>query len=383
MGARPTALPAGATVTHVSQPPLDLAEARRFAALAITVPLLAVLVSLAPSAGRPSALAGPTPSELVGQRLVVAFRGTAPSAALLARVRRGDVAGVILFGGNVTSASQLRSLSARLQAAARAGGRPPLLVAVDQEGGEIRRLPWVGPVESAAGLGRSSPSSVRRMAREAGRSLRAVGVNVDLAPVADVPVSGSFMAAEGRTFSATPASVGVLATAFAAGLADAGVAAAVKHFPGIGRALRSTDRSAVTLTAPRSALDLDLAPFRRAIMAGVPIVMLSNASYSAFGPAPAAWSTRIQALLRRDLGFRGVTITDALDAAAATRGRTVSRVAGLALRAGVDLVLLTGSEESSDAVFRALLGQVSDGEVPAASLRRSYDRVLALKRDFG
>jgi len=368
----------------MSPPSLEPAEARhrRHATLAIAVPVLAALVSLAPSAGRPSTFAGPTLSELVGQRLVVGFRGTTPTAALLARVRRGEVAGVILFGGNVTSASQLRSLSARLQAAARAGGRPPLLVTADQEGGEIRRLPWAGPVAPAAELGRSSPSSVRRVAREVGRSLRADGVNVDLAPVADVPVTGSFMAAEDRTFSATPAGVGVLATAFATGLADAGVASAVKHFPGIGRALRSTDRSAVTLTAPRSALDRDLAPFRRAITAGVPIVMLSNASYSAFGAAPAAWSTRIQAVLRRDLGFRGVTITDALDAAAATRGRTVSRVAGLALRAGVDLVLLTGSEESSDAVFRALLGQVTDGAVSAASLQRSYDRVLALKRDL-
>ena len=137
------------------------------------------------------------------------------------------------------------------------------------------------------------------------------------------------------------------------------------------------------LDASLSALNRDLAPFRRTIAVDVPIVMLSNASYSAFGTAPAAWSTRIQTLLRRELGFRGVTITDALEAAAATRGRAVSSAAVLAVRAGVDLVLVTGPEKSSDAVYRKLLERASDGTISAASLRRSYDRVLALKQQLG
>jgi beta-N-acetylhexosaminidase len=345
--------------------------------------LAAAAVSAGPDGERAAAATEPTLRELVGQRLVVSMRGTTPSRTLLGRIRRGEIGGVILFGGNVASAPQLRSLTASLQAAARAGGRPPLLVAVDQEGGEIRRLPWAGPAASTADLGRGTPAEARRAARAAGTALRAAGVNVDLAPVLDVPVRGSFMAAEERTFSSSPARVGLLGTAFATGLADAGVAATAKHFPGIGRAVRSTDRSAVTLTPTGAALERDLAPFRRAVAAGVPVMMLSNASYIAFGPAPAAWSAPIQSLLRQELGFRGVTITDALDPAAATRGRTLPAAALLAVRAGVDLVLLTGSEASSDGVFRALLERAADGEISRASLHRSNDRILALKERVG
>ena len=345
--------------------------------------LTAAAMSAGPDGERASAATEPTLRELVGQRLVVALRGTTPSRTLLGRIRRGEIGGVILFGGNVASAPQLQALTTSLQAAAKAGGRPPLLVAVDQEGGEIRRLPWAGPVAPAAELGRGSPAEARRAARAAGTILRAAGVNVDLAPVLDVPVPGSFMAAEQRTFSSHPARVGLVATAFATGLADAGVAATAKHFPGIGRAVRSTDRSAVTLTPTVAALDRDLGPFRRAIAAGVPVVMLSNASYTAFGPAPAAWSAPIQSLLRYELGFRGVTITDALEPAAATRGRTLPVAALLAVRAGVDLVLLTGSEGSSAEVFRTLLEQAADGRISRASLRRSHDRILALKQRVG
>jgi beta-N-acetylhexosaminidase len=347
--------------------------------------LLAGLVAVAaPSAGpaglgaRPDAL--PTLPELIGQRLVVAMQGTSPSRQLLARVRRGEVGGVILFGANVTSRSQLRSLTDRLQAAARAGGRPPLLVAVDQEGGDIRRLPWAGPAGSARALGREPPGAVRAAARAAGSLLRAAGVNVDLAPVLDVPVPGSFMAAEQRTFAADSARVGLLGSAFATGLGDSDVAATAKHFPGIGRAIRSTDRSAVTIEATRAELARDLRPFRRVIAAGVPLVMLSNATYSAFGPAAAGWSTRIQSLLRHELGFRGVTISDALEPAAATRGLTLTRAALLTVRAGVDLVLLTGSEASSSAVFHALVAEAGDGLISRASLRRSDQRILALKQ---
>ena len=154
----------------------------------------------------------------------------------------------------------------------------------------------------------------------------------------------------------------------------------MKHFPGIGRATRNTDPSLVEIGASRGALESDLAPFRAAIGAGAPIVMISNASYPALDSKPAPWSPRIQSLLRNELGFEGVTITDALDGAAATRGRTLPSVAVLAAQAGVDLLLLTGSEASSAAAYERLVAAAAEGRIPAAALRRSYDRILALKR---
>jgi beta-N-acetylhexosaminidase len=326
--------------------------------------------------------AAPTTRELLGQRLVVAVEGLRPSTAIVGRIRRGEIGGVILFGANVTSPSQLRNLTSELQRAARESGRPPLLIATDQEGGSVRRLPWAGPARPAPELGRSSASDVRNEALLAGRALRVGGVNVDLAPVADVPAGGSFMAAEERTFGAAPPLVSRAVTAFTRGLADASVAAAVKHFPGIGRAGRNTDRSAVEIAASRAALQSDLAPFKAAIAAGAPIVMISNASYPAIDDKPAPWSPKVQALLRRALGFEGVTITDALDGAAATRGRAVASVTVLAAQAGVDLLLLTGSEASSERAYERLVAAAAQGRIPAASIRRSHDRIMALKRIY-
>ena len=325
----------------------------------------------------------PAVRELVGQRLVVGMRGTTPSASLLARVRRGEIGGVILFGSNITGPAQLRRLTARLQAEARAGGRPPLLIATDQEGGGVRRLPWAGPALSATALGRTSSAAVRREGRDAGKALRAAGVNVDLAPVADVPAAGSFMAADQRTFSSAGKVVGSLAAAFAAGLHDEHVAATAKHFPGIGRARRNTDLAAVTISAGAPALARDLSPFRTLIGQGVPLVMVSNATYAAYGDKPAAWSPRLQTLLRGELGFQGVTITDALDGAAATRHLSLPAATALAAQAGIDLLLLIGSEASSAAAYERLVMLAQEGSIAPPSLRRSYDRILALKHAYG
>ena len=330
------------------------------AAAALVVPGLgggAPVHTLAPKAG-------PTTAALVGQRLVVALAGTRPSLALLGRIRRGEIGGVILFGANITGPAQLRRLTTDLQRAARAGGQAPLLISTDQEGGAVRRVPWAGPELTASQLGASSASVVRREAGSAGNALKAVGVNVDLAPVADVPASGSFMAAQGRTFGTSADVVAGAVSAFAVGLRAAGVAAAVKHFPGIGEATQNTDRTAVEIRSSRADLEAGLVPFRAAIAAGAPIVMVSNASYAALDSKPAPWSPRIQRLLRDELGFQGVTITDALEGAAATRGRGLSSVAVLATQAGVDLLLLTGSEKSSAAVYETPSGRRGAGRDP-------------------
>ena len=359
-----------------------MARVNRLPSISLAALVAAAVVSVA--APRAQAVA-PTPStrELVGQRLMVAMHGTQPSPALRARVRRGEVGGIILFGSNITSPAQLRRLTAGLQSAARAAGRPPLLIATDQEGGSVRRLPWAAPAESATELGGSSPATIQREALLAGRALRAGGVTVDLAPVADVPGQGSFMAAADRTFGASGAVVGRSVTAFVRGLAAARVAAAAKHFPGIGRATSNTDSSLVEIRSSRGVLESDLVPFRAAIGAGVPMVMISNATYPALDSKPAPWSPRIQALLRGELGFKGVTITDALDGAAATRRRTLQSVAVLSAQAGIDILLFTGSETSSAAAYERLVTAAAADRIPAAGLRRSYDRILALKQAYG
>lgn len=347
----------------------------------LVVTAVAVLASTAAAASAPGA-SSPTLEQLVGARLVVGMDGTSPTPALLRRIRLGQVGGVILMGRNVRTAPQVRALTASLRSAAKAG-RNPLLVMTDQEGGTVRRFRWAPPAASAEEMGRLGETAIRRRARNTATALERLGIDVDLAPVADVPgVPGSFVAAQRRGFSAIPARAAKDVTAFAAGLLDGGVAPALKHFPGLGLATASTDDAAVRIDASAAALAPGLQPYRRAIAAGVaPLVMVANAAYAAYGGQPAAWLPSVLALLRR-LGFAGVTITDALEPLATTHGVTLERAALRAARAGVDFLLFVGSEQSTERVFASLLADARAGRLTRPSLEVSAARIEELAATY-
>jgi beta-N-acetylhexosaminidase len=319
---------------------------------------------------------------LVGQRLIVAFKGTSAPASLLTQLRTGSAGGVVLFSRNVSSPEQVRALTARLRVAARAGNAPTPLVCVDQEGGAVKRLAWAPPDISPPELGDMPVSQSRDQGTLTGRELRALGINCNLAPVADVPsVAGSFIAAQGREFSADPEVAAPRVAAFAQGLDAAGVATTLKHFPGLGYARQTTDRHLVTIRVPMGALDEGLQPFRAGIDAGAPMVMLSSATYTALGTQAGAWSRRIiEGLLRSQLGFRGVVITDSLDSAAGLRGWATPQAALRSAKAGADLLLITGSAGTSEGTYIDLLAAARSGQLPRDALQRSYDRILELKR---
>jgi beta-N-acetylhexosaminidase len=319
---------------------------------------------------------------LVGARLVVGMEGTTPTLALLERIRAGRVGGVILMGANVRSAPQVRALTAALRAAARQGGRR-LLIVTDQEGGPTRRFRWAPPGLSAEALGARTEGPIRRSGRSTARALERLGVDVDLAPVADVPaVPGSFVAKQERGFSTVPRRAAKSVTAFAAGLLDGGIAPTLKHFPGLGYATTSTDDAAVRLRTSEEQLAAGLVPYRRAIAAGVaPLVMISNATYTAYGGQVAAWSPRVLSALE-GLGFTGVTITDALEPLARTHGVSLGEAAVRAARAGVDLLLCVGSERSTDGVYDALLAAALDGRLSRAALERSKARIDELAATY-
>jgi beta-N-acetylhexosaminidase len=323
----------------------------------------------------------------VGQKLVVRMDGTTPSAGLLARIAAGQVGGVILYKTNFADAASLEAITTKLQAAAHHAGRPPLLVMTDQEGGAIRNLPWAPPVVDARAMGENGTSSyVLGKGERTGTALAALGVNVDLAPVADVPhTAKSFMYLERRTFSSDPTTAARLALAFSNGLRAGGVLPTVKHFPGIGRVKLNTDFNVQAVTASVEAMQSDLKPFRRAINHGAPLVMLSNATYDAWDSVNAAgWSPAIATtLLRTELGFKGVSITDSLTGTAHARGVTEKSLAVKAAIAGTDLILVTADEAGTQAVYDRLLQRATDGTIPRATLRASYDRILALKATLG
>jgi beta-N-acetylhexosaminidase len=336
---------------------------------------------VAAGGARPAAsVSQPTLAVLVGQKLVVSMSGRTPSASLLARARRGEIGGVIVHSFNFSTSAQLRSIARALQRAAAAGGRPPLLIAVDQEGGSVKTIRWLPPARAPGHV--RSTADARADGRATGAALLGLGVNTDLAPVADVPGSrASAVYRQRRTWSFDARTTALLATAFALGLADGHAVATMKHFPGLGLATQDTDRAVVRITAPRSRLERDLDPYRRAIAGHVPVIMLSNAVYDAYDRTNAAgWSRAIATnLLRRELGFEGVTMTDSLDGTAHTRGIAPNVLALAAAKAGTDLILLTGGEVASRSVYTSLLRAAQAGHIARPGLERSYARILSLK----
>jgi beta-N-acetylhexosaminidase len=186
---------------------------------------------------------------------------------------------------------------------------------------------------------------------------------------------------QGRTWSFSARKTARLSNAFALGLGDRGVLASMKHFPGLGFAKKNTDDFVVHIGVTESRLAPGLRPYRRAVGNGVPLVMLSNALYRAYDRSHAAgWSHAIgTTLLRGELGFEGVTITDSLDGAAGARGIPTNPLALKAAKAGTDMLLLTGSEASARSVFHTLLDAAKAGKIPQQRLAASYDRIVALK----
>jgi beta-N-acetylhexosaminidase len=343
-----------------------------------------VVAGIAPAAlPVATAAAGPTLAQEIGQKLIVAMAGTSPSAALLARIRRGQVGGVILFGPNIVNATQVRTLTKQLHDAAIAGGQPRLLVAVDQEGGSVKRIAWAPPTLSPRQIDATGSTTVARDQGVAtGKALKALGIDLDLAPVADVPAStASFLYRQGRTWSFSATRTEYLSYAFEHGLRMGGVLPAMKHFPGLGYATANTDTTMVTIRQSASALAPGLLPYRLAIAHAIPIIMLSNATYTAFDRAHAAgWSTAINTtLLRSKLGFGGVTMTDSLDGMAASRGYTTAHLALRAAQAGTDLLLVTGSEAESTGVYAQLLAAAQAGQISPTALRASWNRIEAMK----
>jgi beta-N-acetylhexosaminidase len=218
--------------------------------------------------------------------------------------------------------------------------------------------------------------------RATARNLAGHGINVDLAPVLDVG-RGGFITS--RAFGSSPSQVAVRGVAFIRGLLAGGVLPTAKHFPGLGYALATTDTSAVAVTASRGSLTSDFRPFQEAIAAGVPIVLVSTATYPSLGvTVPAACSPTVVKLLRGTLRFKGVLITDALDSPAVTSRFTVPNAALLAIKNGVDMVLAAGATSLdanaiSNATYVRLLNAADDGQLPRSVLQTAYQRILALK----
>jgi len=288
------------------------------------------------------------------------------------------VGGVLLTG-----AASPPSLAGALAALHAAGGRVPPLVAVDEEGGRVERLGGlIGSLASARQQGASlSPQQVEDGAAALGRRLKAVGVDVDFAPDADLDGGSALRPIGDRSFSADPERAATYAGAFARGLERGGVVPVIKHFPGHGSADGDTDLQAAT-TPPLDRLrSADLRPFATLVRAGVPAVMVGHLQVPGLTEPgrPASISPAAIGLLRHDLGFGGVIMTDSLSMGAISRaGLSVPQAVVQALEAGADAVLFTSNGDAPPAVG-AIGEAVTTGALAPARLQEAVVRVLALK----
>jgi beta-N-acetylhexosaminidase len=313
----------------------------------------------------------------IGEALMIAFHGTTPPGYVQRALRQGRAGGVILFRANAPTPALTRALTRRLQRA----GRGRVLIATDQEGGAIRILPWAAPEPSQGAT--TSAAAARGHARAAARDLTTAGVNVTLAPVADVGGSGSVMS--GRAFPGGALDVAAFTRAAVSGYRGTKVAATLKHFPGLGEAGTNTDDGPVTISSPRAALATrDLRPFASGIKAGAPLVMASHALFTGLDPKNIASQSKpiLTTLLRRKLGFKGVVITDSMEAAAVLKRSPLEVAALRSVAAGADMLLLTGPG-SFPRVYKQLLAGAKQSPRFRARLAEAAARVLALKRSLG
>jgi beta-N-acetylhexosaminidase len=345
-----------------------------------------------PPAAPPVAL---TVEQQVGQMLMAGVTSPVVADDLHHLVADLHVGNVVLMGPSVESPAQLLALTRELQTLALAANGVGLLVATDQEGGRVQRLrSGFTALPDAATVGAIElPARVRAYGRVIGDELAAVGVNLDLAPVLDVNDNPANPVIGNRAFGTTPEQVEGAALLYLAGLHDAGVAGTGKHFPGHGNTSTDSHLAQPYVEKDRAELDaVELRPFRAAIAAGIDAIMLAHVAYPALDPSdrPATISAPIATcLLRGELGFDGLILTDDMGMEGITALYAPEEAAVQAVLAGADIVLCARLELAGacsppmlERLRAGLLQAVADGRLSEARVAASVTRVLALKTRY-
>jgi beta-N-acetylhexosaminidase len=341
------------------------------------VALLATLTACVSAGSAPATTAARSPHATGFSDEAEVVMGTLtapPTRTFLARIRSGKMAGVIFLGNDWLTRSKVKRITTQLQHAACTRGEP-LLIALDQEGGIVKRLSWAPPTEAPADM--KSPSDAHAQAAGAAAALRQSGVDIDFAPVVDTPSSPNNVLGS-RAFSGSRAWNAAMAKAFVRGLQQNGIAATAKHFPGLGLAGGNTDNGRITINASKSKVEAGLLPFQAAIKAGVKLVMVNTAIYPHLDASrnPAAFSsTIINGILRQQLGFKGVTVTDSLTAPAPD---AIPHAPTKAMLAGSDL-LIWGSESSVEQGYATLVADAPGSSALRTRLAQAAGRIRALK----
>ena len=324
----------------------------------------------------------------MGAVLVVSQFGTTISPTLRQLLIKGRVGGVLLFASNFKNAAGLKAWTSRLQALASAACLDhPILVMLDEEGGQVNQVqaPFMAPSQLVAGAG--GAANVRALERKSAAGLRKLGVGLDLAPVADVRTNQKDLVIGDRSFGSSPARVAPLVTAAVNGLHDGGVGATLKHFPGLGGA--AGDPHVAIPTDNETAAQwarVQMPAFKAGILAGADAVMTTAVYVPGLGAGhtPAMFSAPVVSRLRTQLGFQGVIVTDSLSMGGVGARYSLPQAAVLALAAGNDLVLLSNGDPVYEGkAMSAIQLAVKSGRIDRAKLHESAMRVNRLRDKWG
>ncbi|ANS74956.1 glycoside hydrolase [Paenibacillus yonginensis] len=323
----------------------------------------------------------------IGQLFICGFHSYTPDEQITALIEDYQIGGVIYFRRNVESAPQLAKLSADLQKLAMdSSGGLPLLIAIDQEGGMVSRLDHEGisRIPGNMSLGAADdPALTEAIAALSAEELKRLGINLNFAPCVDVnnnplnPVIGV------RSYSEDPHKVALHGEAAVRGFQRSGIIATAKHFPGHGDTEVDSHLGLAVVGHDKQRLyEVELLPFKRMIQAGVKAIMTAHVVFPAFEPKgiPATLSRAVLTdLLRKELGFEGLIVTDCLEMKAIADQYGAAEGAVMALEAGADLVLVSHTLEEQASAIKAVVAAVKSGRLPEAAIDRSLQRILALK----
>lgn len=327
-------------------------------------------------------LADMTLEEKVGQLMVVGFDGSKVSSNAVDMIKHKHIGGIIYFDRNMESPKQVAELSNSLQQiAAESKNQLPLMIAVDQEGGDILRMrSQVSPIPSQQKLGKlGSAETVYESAKINATELRAMGVNLNFAPVLDLSKTDS------RSFGTDPKKAAEYGNKVIEGFQSTSITGALKHFPGHGRS--SVDPHLDSSSVEANQLDLensDIYPFTQLIKEVDNqnfFVMVTHINYPAYDKEKPASLSKviIQDLLRKKLGYEGIVVTDDLEMGAVTKHYTYKKLGSEAIQAGADLLLVCHEYKHQLEVYNGIIEDVRSGEIPVEQINEAAKRVISYK----
>jgi beta-N-acetylhexosaminidase len=322
--------------------------------------------------------------QLAGQRLMVGFEGTVLNEDLKFLINRLKIGGIILFAINIESPDQIKDLCRSIQDYARICQQPPLFIAVDQEGGQVARLKEPFTIFPGNPYMKSEEDAVR-FAEITAAEMNQIGINMNMAPVMDVSSEGSGGIMAERTFGDNPDWVSRLGVKIIEHLQLNKIMAVAKHFPGIGRTALDSHLDMPVLHDDLSMMEqLDLIPFEAGIRSGVSGVMLSHIFYSQLDPQwPASLSLQIaKNLLRKQMQFDGLVLTDDLDMGAITKHYDIQTAVHQILAADIDLTLICHKGPSIEIAFEEMAKEITDAPAIKASGMESVERIMKAKRKY-